>query len=160
MNPYASLLESRDPLQVAADTPARLRAIENNLGSKGMERSYASGKWSARKIVCHLADCEVVFAFRFRQALAEPDHVIQPFDQDAWARPYDSSTLSGSKAIEAFSAVRQWNLALLKDVPQTHFSKPVTHPERGKMTFKVLLETMAGHDLNHLKQLDAIAAAA
>jgi hypothetical protein len=28
------------------------------------------------------------------------------------------------------------------------------------MTFKVLVETMAGHDLNHLKQLEAIAAAA
>jgi len=160
MNPYASLLGNRDPLQVAAETPAHLRAIENNLGTNGMERTYAPGKWSARKIICHLADCEVVFAFRFRQALGEPDHVIQPFDQDAWARQYDSSTLSGALAIQAFSALRQWNLALLKTVPRTDFSKAVTHPERGKMTFNVILETMAGHDLNHLKQLDAIAAAA
>jgi len=28
------------------------------------------------------------------------------------------------------------------------------------MTFKVLIETMAGHDLNHLQQLEAIAARA
>jgi len=48
---------------------------------------------------------------------------------------------------------------LLKNVPPATFSKPVTHPERGTMTFKVLLETMAGHDLNHLRQLEAIAAA-
>jgi DinB superfamily len=159
MNPYASLLGNRDPLQVASETPALLRAIENRLGATGMEQTYAPGKWSARKIVCHLADCEVVFAFRFRQALAEADHVIQPFDQDAWARPYGSSALSGPMAIATFSALRQWNLALLTGVPQTDFSKPVTHPERGKMTFKVLLETMAGHDLNHLQQLDRIAAA-
>ena len=27
----------------------------------------------------------MAFGFRLRQALAEPSHVIQPFDQDAWA---------------------------------------------------------------------------
>ena len=122
-----------------------------------MERSYASGKWPARVILCHLADCEVAFAFRFRQALAEPNHVIQPFDQDAWAHPYSSPSLSAAAAIEAFSALRRWNLALLKNVPQASFSKPVIHPERGPMTFKLLVETMAGHDLNHLRQLDTIA---
>ena len=36
-------------------------------------------------------------------------------------------------------------------------SKPVTHPERGTMTFQTLLETMAGHDLNHLQQLETLA---
>ena len=35
--------------------------------------------------------------------------------------------------------------------------KKVNHPERGDMTFRTIVETMAGHDLNHLKQLDAIA---
>jgi hypothetical protein len=159
MNPYASLLGNRDALQAAAETPSRLSDLAKKMGPSGMERSYAPGKWSARVILCHLADCEVAFAFRFRQALAEPNHVIQPFDQDAWARSYASSNLSGTAAIDAFSALRRWNLALLKNLPQATFSKPVTHPERGSMTFKILLETMAGHDLNHLRQLEMIAAA-
>ena len=41
-------------------------------------------------------------------------------------------------------------------LPPDAGSKPVTHPERGSMTIQVLLETFAGHDLNHLQQLDAI----
>jgi len=159
MNPYASLLGNRDPLQVASETPGRLSDLARKLGPSGLERSYAPGKWTAQLILCHLADCEVAFAFRFRQALAEPTHVIQPFDQDAWARAYTSPDLTAAAAVDTFSALRQWNLALLKNVPPATFSKPVTHPERGTMTFKVLLETMAGHDLNHLRQLDAIAAA-
>jgi hypothetical protein len=158
MNPYASVLGSRDALQVASETPGRLSELAKQLGSSGLERSYAPGKWTARLILCHLADCEVAFAFRFRQALAEPSHVIQPFDQDAWARAYSSPDLSGEAAVNSFSALRNWNLALLKSVPQTTYSKPVTHPERGTMTFKVLLETMAGHDLNHLRQIETIAA--
>lgn len=160
MNPYASFLGTRDALQVAAETPSRLSDLAKKLGQSGMGRSYAAGKWPARVILCHLADCEVAFAFRFRQALAEPNHVIQPFDQDAWARAYSSPNLSGEAAIHAFSALRHWNLALLKNAPKETFSKPVTHPERGSMTFKVLVETMAGHDLNHLCQLEVIAAGA
>ncbi len=56
-----------------------------------------------------------------------------------------------------FSCVRQWNLMLLRSIPAEAMSKPVLHPERGEMTFRELIETMAGHDLNHLAQLEAIA---
>jgi hypothetical protein len=35
--------------------------------------------------------------------------------------------------------------------------RTVTHPERGTMTFATIVETMAGHDLNHLAQLQRIA---
>jgi DinB superfamily len=157
MNPYASFLVGQDALQVVAETSGRLRDLAGKLGDGGMERTYAPGKWSARMILCHLADSEVAFAFRLRQALAEPHHVIQPFDQNAWANSYSSPNLSGTAALNAFLALRQWNLALLKNQPQAVFKKPLTHPERGSMTFNVLLETMAGHDLNHLRQLDAIA---
>ena len=31
--------------------------------------------------------------------------------------------------------------------------RKMTHPERGTMTFQTVVETMAGHDLNHLAQL-------
>ncbi len=107
--------------------------------------------------MCHLADTEITFGFRFRQALAEPHHTIQPFDQDAWARNYAS--LDAERAIETFSALRKWNLELLAQTPKEAYSKPLRHPERGEMTFQTLVETMAGHDLNHLKQLEKLASA-
>jgi hypothetical protein len=66
--------------------------------------------------------------------------------------------LATRAALNAFSALREWNIALITTVPADAMSKRLTHPERGEMTFQVLVETMAGHDLNHLGQLDAIAA--
>jgi uncharacterized damage-inducible protein DinB len=122
---------------------------------EAVDRNPAPGKWSIRQILCHLADCELVFGVRMRQALAEPHHVIQPFDQDAWARRY-SSELTADAALDLFRAARNWNLALLKTVTADDSSKRLTHPERGQMTFQTLLETMAGHDLNHLAQLERI----
>jgi hypothetical protein len=149
MNPYASHLGNRDPRTVIAATPAKPSNFVDTPGS------LAPGKWSAREILCHLADCELVFAFRLRQALAEPHHVIQPFDQDNWAKVY--SAFDARAALEVFTAVRKWNITLIDAVPPSALSKMLEHPERGKMTFQVLIETMAGHDLNHLQQLEGIA---
>jgi DinB superfamily len=155
-NPYATFLGNRDPRDVIAQTPTRLELLVERLGPDGLERSLAPGKWKAREILCHLADCELVFAFRLRQSLAESNHVIQPFDQDHWAKPY--GLLDVPAALNVFSATRQWNIELLKTVTADDFAKKLSHPERGEMTFLTVIETMGGHDLNHLAQLETIAA--
>jgi hypothetical protein len=116
------------------------------------------GKWSTREILCHLADTEIVFAFRLRQALAEAHHVIQPFDQDVWASTYVAYDTPAALAV--FRAVRGWNISLIKMVTPADLSRRLTHPERGEMTFHVVIETMAGHDLNHIAQIESIFGAA
>lgn len=156
LNPYASFLAGRNPQDVVAATPQRVETILQQLGPQGAERPYAPGKWSARQVVCHLADCEIAFSFRLRQALAEPHHTIQPFDQDQWAKPY--AVLDAQAALNVFVGLRQWNVALFKTLTPADYDKPVTHPERGEMTFQTLVQTMAGHDLNHLRQLESLAA--
>jgi len=156
MNPYASFLGERNPLDAINETTGRLAQIVNHLGRQGVERKPAPNKWNAREIVCHLADTEIVFAVRLRQSLAEPHHVIQPFDQDRWAVHYP--IFDANAALGTFAMVRAWNLALLRSLPADAFARELTHPERGRMTFQVLVETMGGHDLNHLRQLDAIVA--
>ena len=157
-NPYAKFIGDREPREVIQHTADRLSELAWRLGPAGVERSPAPGKWNAREILCHLADCEAVFAFRLRQTLAEPHHVIQPFDQEIWAKPYASPRFDARLALDTFSAVRRWNLALIDCLGPEDFSKPVTHPERGTMTLRTIVETMAGHDLNHLAQIEKIAA--
>jgi len=155
MNPYASHLGSRDPLQTIDETAERLRSVIGKLGSDRVNQPIAPGKWSPRQIACHLADCELAFSFRLRQSLAEDGHVMQPFDQDRWAANY--AAYDAGAAVAVFSAVRGWNLALLRSLPPGAFVRKVSHPERGEMTFQTIVETMGGHDLNHLKQLERVA---
>ncbi len=155
MNPYAKFIGDRAPLDVISSTASRLAELAAALGDAGVNRSFAPGKWSARQILCHLADCEVVFAFRLRQTLAEPYYVIQPFDQDAWATQYEA--FDAQAALAVFTAVRNWNMKLITSIPRAAFAKPNTHPERGPGSFGEIVETMAGHDLNHLAQIETIA---
>ena len=105
--------------------------------------------------MCHLADCELVFGFRLRQTLAEDGPTIQPFDQDKWAANYPG--IPADEALAAFTALRNWNLRMIRDALPGAAGRSMTHPERGTMTFQTVVETMAGHDLNHLGQLRKIA---
>jgi len=127
MNPYAVHLGDRDPLDVIAATSGQLHRLAEALGSERLDQPLGTGKWSPRQIFCHLADAEVAFAFRLRQALAEDHHVIQPFDQDKWASTYMG--YEARAALVVFSSVRQWNLELIRAVIPEALSKPVTHPE-------------------------------
>ena len=155
-NPYAGHIGTREPREVVETTVLEIHRLAGRIGPARITEPRAPGKWSARDIVAHLADCEIVFAYRLRQVLAEDHHRIQPFDQDQWAVDYGKRDANAALAV--FEAVRNWNVALLKTLAPAQLAKRTTHPERGEMTFETIVETMAGHDLNHLKQLEEIAA--
>src|SRR5437667_2092344 len=144
MNPYASHLATRNARDVIASTPLELRRVTDRIGAPRLTTPPAPGKWSARDILCHLADSEIVFAFRLRQALAEDHHVIQPFDQERWARTYGGA--DAEAALATFAAIRHWNIALLEPLTQAQLAKRVTQPERGEMSFEAMVETMGGND--------------
>ncbi|HKW19300.1 MAG TPA: DinB family protein [Terriglobales bacterium] len=155
MNPYASYLGSQDAIEVLSATSTRLKDIAVALGEERVEQAPAPGKWSPREVFIHLADCEIAFGFRYRQTLAEDNHTVQPFDQDKWAKPY--AAYSAEQALSTFTMLRKWNLSLLRSLTAEQLDKSVMHPERGQETLRNLIAISAGHDLNHLQRLQAIA---
>jgi hypothetical protein len=155
LNPYEKFLDGRPLEAILASTSAVIASLLQTLGAEKSTKAPAPGKWSPAEIVCHLADCEITFGFRLRQTLAEDNHTIQPFDQEKWAATYPG--IAAAEALAVFSAVRDWNLKLIAKSLPTSADRKVSHPERGAMTFKTIVETMAGHDLNHLAQLRRIA---
>lgn len=154
LNPYEHFLDGRPIKAILAATPVTLAELVQSIGEPRLSVPVAPGKWSPAQIVAHLADCDLAFGFRLRQTLAEDDHVVQPFDQDRWAAQY--AGVSAQQALNAFAALRQWNLRLISGALPAYANKPVRHPERGTMTFLTIVETMAGHDLNHLAQLKMV----
>jgi DinB superfamily len=154
-NPYEKFLEGRKADEIIAATPATLAGLIDAIGPAKSTEPPAPGKWSPAQIIAHLADCELVFAFRLRQTLAEDNHTIQPFDQDKWAVQYEG--ISAAQALDVFKALRGWNQHLLRKALPQAAGRKVSHPERGTMTFQTIVETMAGHDLNHIGQLQRIA---
>jgi hypothetical protein len=155
LNPYEKFLDGRPLEEILGGTTSEIASLLAQIGERS-QTPPAPGKWSAAEIIAHLADCELVFAFRLRQTLAEDNPTIQPFDQGKWGVQYPG--IAASQALDVLTALRGWNLQLLRNLPPQAAARPVTHPERGAMTFQTIVETMAGHDLNHIGQLQKIAA--
>lgn len=154
-NPYDGFLDGRAVEAILTATVGEIGEQLDAMGPHKAAERPAPGKWSAAEIVCHLADCELVFGFRLRQTLAEDSPTIQPFDQDKWAARYPG--IPADQALDAFRALRDWNLQLIRAALPAAANRAVTHPERGTMTFQTIVETMAGHDLNHMGQLRRLA---
>ena len=160
MNEYRErilgLLGEDSPFEVLEATPGRVASLVERMGERGLDRGFAPGKWTGREVVGHLADVEIVIGFRVRQMVSLPDHVIQPIDQNAWARPYPR--LDGRVAVRALAGLRAWNLCYYRALTPADFARVAMHPERGEESVETVIRMQAGHDRNHLAQLDLILA--
>lgn len=152
------LLGTNDPITVLETTPEQLEHYLNLFSPHDLGLSYASGKWTVSELFCHYADVELGLGFRFRQAVATVNYTPQSFDQDIWAARY--GRLEPSLALETFRALRAWNLALFSTFDMEDWNCTVNYPFAGIDTVDDMVRFLAGHDLNHLKQLESVAQSA
>ncbi len=121
-----------------------------------MRSGPAPGKWSIAEILAHLADAELVVGYRMRLILASNGTAIQAFDQDAWAQTFSYARRDAKVSLQTFRALREINLKLLTSVPRKLWENYGQHEERGKESIAHLVKMMAGHDLNHIVQVEGI----
>jgi len=156
-SPYAKDLGGREPIAAMRDTIARVRTLTSDWTTPRFERSYAPGKWSARLILTHLAQSEIMLGNRARMALTVPNYAAQAMDQDKWIAR--ESHLAGPDAVAAFLATAQMNVVLFDSLSPEDRQTTLTHPEYGALTVSWIIDTVAGHELHHLVQLEQIASA-
>jgi hypothetical protein len=157
MNPYAKYIEGRDPLAVAAATPRRVVALIQGLSPRQLAKRPGPGKWSIHEIITHLADTEMVMACRARWIAFEDGSTLVPFDQDKWANGRLREKESLAESLERFRVLRRSQLRLFRSASKEDFLRKGFHPERGQVSLREQLETVAGHDLNHLAQIERLA---
>ena len=150
------LSAGKDPRAVQAATPAKLRRVVESTPRRLLTRSRAPGKWSIAQIVAHLADTEVVFAYRLRMILSRDGTEIQAFDQEKWAEVVEYDRVNPTDALAVFTAVRRANLALVARITPKQRQQFGQHQERGKETIERMQQMNAGHDLNHLAQIERL----
>jgi hypothetical protein len=152
--PYSSDLGDRDPIVAMRETIDRIRGLVGEGLPDRFERSYAPGKWTARQVLTHLAQTEMALGTRVRMALATLHYVAQSFDQDQWMAV--ESRLSGPDALAAFLAGAQMNVTLFDSLSTIQRACGLWHPEYGALTVDWILYQMAGHQIHHLRQLEAL----
>ena len=149
-------VQGKKPLAVQAVTPRKLARLIKGVSPARLRQRPAPGKWSVAEIVAHLADAELVGGFRIRMILGAPGTPITAFDQDVWVTAAHYDKRDTRKDVETFRALREANLDLYKTLTPEQWRHYGIHSERGKETVEHIARMFAGHDLNHLAQIEGI----
>jgi hypothetical protein len=150
--------EGKDPLKSQAAAAKKLeRLLKGALASKVRKRP-APDKWSVGEILAHLADAEIVIGWRIRSILGAPGTAIQAYDQEAWAAAGNYAKRDPRKSVEQFRAMREANLAFYKSLRPEQWKYSGTHAERGEESIERIARMIAGHDINHILQIERILA--
>jgi hypothetical protein len=151
-----SYVGDQDPLLMQEAMPHRLKAVLAAAGPDKLDVKPAPDKWSIREIVAHLADDELVGAYRIRLILGAPGTDIQAFDQALWAVTGSYASMNIDLAYTLFATLRQWNLALFKTLNAEQWKLHGVHAERGIESIEDIAAYYAGHDINHLRQIEGL----
>jgi uncharacterized damage-inducible protein DinB len=150
-------IEGKEPLQVQQETAKKLQKLIKPLSKKQLSARPEPGKWSIIEILAHLVDTEIVGGWRMRLIIGSNGVPIVAFDQDVWADAFDYAKCDPKVSLETFRVLRQNNLRMLKALPKNLWENHGMHSERGKETIAHIVRMFAGHDLNHLAQVEKIA---
>jgi hypothetical protein len=148
--------EGMEPLKVQSATNKKLLRLIDGVSIAKLRKRPEPDKWSVAEILAHLADVEIVIGWRMRSILGAPGTPIQAFDQDAWVRTGHYEKRDPRKSLEQHRVLREANLALLKSLSAEQWNDYGQHSERGQESIERIVRMLAGHDLNHIQQIERI----
>ena len=149
--------ELKNHLEAAEKSPKQVAAAVSGLPEKVLRYKPAPDKWCILEILGHLADIEIVYAYRLRQMLADKEPVIAPMDQDEWARHLGYVETPPAELIALYGLNRHANLRLLQRLKPADLEKSAFNPEIKKdITVAELVQRMGMHGASHLAQIEKL----
>ncbi|MDP4229519.1 MAG: DinB family protein [Bacteroidota bacterium] len=110
--------------------------------------------FSANEIIYHLLEVEELWQRRIKQLLHTSDRHFQQIDPDALAKEHRYNEQSYEEGIAKWKAARKQTIALVSGMtPEQSMLKGI-HSRYGEMDTARILDTMADHDMQHLRQME------
>lgn len=127
------------------ETAQLLRALPDSRG----DYRYASGKWSIREVIGHMADTERVFAYRalcFSRADSSP---LPGFDQDDYVREAPFARISLVDLVDEFEHLRWATLHLFRNLDADALLRRGS-ANGNEISVRALAWLCAGHEKHHV----------
>jgi hypothetical protein len=153
------LAAAKDPLAAQAQAPVLLAELIATVSAERLTLRPAPDKWSIGEILAHLAEDEIATAWRYRQMVENSGTALAGFDQDLWANLGNYSARNPHDSLALFGLLRNANLGFLRALSSKQWDCFGIHAERGRITVRDLAIHMAGHDANHIQQIQTILSA-
>lgn len=153
INDLKSNLVTLSPAQLIdlyAQGAEQLIGSVSHLTDEQLRARPIPGKWSILEVVCHLADFELVNADRFQRVLAEESPTLFNAvpDQFLSSLKYEHRQLKDE--LQLIKAVRIHITTILRNQPETAWSRKFIHSVDGELSLLQLLQRATKHILHHL----------
>jgi len=137
-------------------TPAKFRAAVQGLTNAQLDTPYRDGGWTVRQLVHHVPESHVNAFIRFKLALTEDTPTIKLYNEDAWVKLPDTARAPVESSLTLLDALHQRWVALLETMTPEDFTRPLMHPERGKIPLDFLLQIYGWHGPHHTAHVTAL----
>lgn len=135
--------------------PTRLLELDDEQLDTAFVETSGLGRWPTRVLMGHLADCEIMYTFRMRKAVAEENPLLINIDPDAWVDSgmYGNENGGADKPVAGFVAVihtmRTWTAEWLNTLKPDQWNRMALHPNDGPVSVENILAKAVWHIEHH-----------
>ncbi len=147
--------EIDEQITILQETERKISECFSSFGPR-IDFKPAPEKWSARQVLHHLTDSEMVLAYRLRTVFADPKPKMPGFDQNLWSSALAPEREELALMKSAFEANRNLTIRLLKKISAALWEKKGVHEEAGEMRTYDIVVRNTKHCLSHLQQLEKL----
>lgn len=154
-----SSVDFRSLVQSLRATPDTLKHIAEGFRSEELTGCCPVGAWSFLEHICHLRDIEIEgYSVRIGRILDEEYPVLSDIDGARLAAERDYMSEDFESVLTAFALERRQNLEVVSTLSPKQLNRTAIFGDSGAITLLTLLEMMAEHDQDHLRQLEELCA--
>jgi len=141
-----------------AQTPTKMRRTVSMMG-EDTHRQPMPGEWSVAEVVLHIIAADSIMAPRVYQILAQPGISLPDMDVVEVTRVLARAQVPLQDRLLAFEARRKEWIAALDQITNEELEASGEHGRDGTITILDICRNLAAHEMEHKKQVEAVATA-
>lgn len=145
---YIGKVPDSGPVPLMKEQLAQLETLRA-LPEDKANYAYASGKWSVKELIGHVADAERVFSYRLTRIARGDKTPLSGFDENAWAKTAPHGRRRIAEVVDEMIAVRRATLALVDSLDESTIGN-VGLANNSSVSARAICWIMAGHTKHHL----------
>jgi uncharacterized damage-inducible protein DinB len=145
---YVGKVSPPDPMEMLKNQLTvfeRLRAMSNDQGNF----QYATGKWTVKEVLGHMADTERVFTYRLVRIARGDQTPLAGFDENAWAAAAPHRHRNIAAVVDEMMAIRRSTLALVDSLDDGQVGNTAMANNK-PVSARALCWIIPGHAQHHL----------
>ena len=130
--------------------PKLIRDAIQGMSQKQLLARPIEGQWSTHEVICHLADCETLYADRIKRVLAESNPVLPSLDPDNYVPRLSVASREVEDELALIEVVRRQMGRILRTLVEADWDRTGNHTTDGPLTVTALLTRIESHIPHHV----------